>query len=202
MLSALIGEAVAWLLFVMVRVNAPELPIPSGLATTLASLNTAIAMAITFPLIASLGLFAIYFISKKVIVLYQAAKFVQVGVLNTFIDLGVLNFLILFSGIAEGLAFTIFASISFTAAVINSYYWNKYWTFKEKESAQAKEFAQFLFVSIIGLFINVGVASVIVNVVGAPEGVAPGVWANVGKLIGIAFSLIWNFIGYKFWVFK
>ncbi|MDP4010523.1 MAG: GtrA family protein [Candidatus Spechtbacteria bacterium] len=202
LLSAVIGEAVAWLLFVMVRVNAPELPIPSGLAQSLSSLNTAFVMAVVFPILSVAVLFVVYLFSKKILLLYQATKFIQVGALNTFIDLGVLNFLILISGVAGGPLFSAFKGISFTVAVINSYFWNKHWIFKSKDISAGKEFSQFIFVSFVGFLINVGTASVMVNVIGPQGGIAPAVWANVGALAATFVSLGWNFIGYKFWVFK
>ena len=57
-------------------------------------------------------------------------------------------------------------------------------------------------VSTIGLFINVGALSLIVNSIGAPGAVSPALWANIGALIATAASLIWNFLGYKFIVFR
>ena len=202
LLSAVIGEAVAWLLFVMVRVNAPELPIPAGLAQSLTSLSTALLMAAVFPVLSVVGLFVAYLIGKKIVVLYQAAKFIQVGALNTFIDLGVLNFLILISGVVGGPLFSVFKGTSFLVAVINSYFWNKHWIFTSKDVSTGKEFSQFMFVSFMGFLINVGTASVVVNVIGPQAGIAPAVWANIGALAATFVALGWNFIGYKFWVFK
>ncbi len=200
--AAIIGEAVSWLLFVMVRVNAPKLPIPGGLAENLASLSTAFLMAAVLPVLSVAGLYIAYIINKKLRSIYQAAKFALVGALNTFIDFGVLNLLILATGISRGALFVVFAGTSFVAAVVNSYLWNKFWTFNDESGENTKEFAQFLFVSVVGLGLNAGAASFIVNIIGPQAGIADAVWANIGKLIGILFSLVWNFVGYKFWVFK
>lgn len=197
--SLIIGEAIAWLLFIMARVNATEFPLPSDV---IKSLSLAVLLAIFFPLLSSAGLFLAYVLAKKISIIYQAAKFILVGALNTFIDLGVLNALILFTGIVSGAGFGFFKGASFLVAVINSYLWNKYWTFKSKDSQATKEFSQFMFVSIIGLFINVGIATLVVNVIGPQGGVAPVTWANVGALVSVVISLVWNFLGYKFWVFK
>ena len=201
--ALIIGEAVAWLLFILAKVNAPELPLPSGLADTLSSLTTAILLAVVLPILSLEGLFIVWLLSKRFKILYQAAKFALVGALNTFIDLGILNLLILLTGIASGNFFLVFKGASFTIAVVNSYLWNKYWTFKVKKTDEVeREFLQFIFVSVIGFFINVGTAALVVNVIGAPVGFAPGLWANVGALIATFTALAWNFIGYKFWVFK
>lgn len=197
--SLVIGEAIAWLLFIMARVNAPELPLPPGIVIAVSS---PLLLAVVLPLLSVAGLFIAYVLAKKISIIYQAAKFILVGVLNTFIDLGVLNVLILFTGIFSGTGFVVFKGASFLVAVINSYVWNKYWTFKSRDSQAAKEFSQFMFVSVIGILINVGTAALIVNVIGPQGGIAPQVWANVGALASVVISLVWNFIGYKFWVFR
>jgi putative flippase GtrA len=143
---------------------------------------------------------------KNFILYFQAGKFVLVGVLNTLIDLGVLNLLIFATGIASGLWYTVFKGISFIAAVINSYILNKFWTFKSAGQAnKGKEFAQFLTVSIVGFGINVGVASLVVNVISQqfPSfGVSEQIWANIGAISATFCAMAWNFIGYKFIVFK
>ena len=96
--------------------------------------------------------------------------------------------------------YVIFKSISFIAAVSNSYVWNKYWTFESK-SSETKEIVQFFAVSVIGFLINVGIASSIANFVSV-VGVSDKLMANFGALSGTIAGLMWNFLGYKFIVFK
>lgn len=148
-----------------------------------------------------LGFLILDFFSRWLPLLRQITKFVIVGGLNTFLDFAILNFLIASSGIATGLGYSFFKGISFLVAVTNSYFWNKYWTF-EATGKKELQFLQFIVVSAIGLFINVGVASFIVNNVGAPGSISPALWANIGALVAVAASLIWNFLGYKFIVFR
>lgn len=147
------------------------------------------------------GFLVLDFFSRWLTILRQITKFVIVGGLNTFLDFAVLNFLIAWSGIAVGIGFSFFKGISFLVAGTNSYFWNKYWTF-ESSNKKELEFVQFIVVSAIGLFINVGVASFIVNNIGAPGAISLALWANIGALIAVAASLIWNFLGYKFIVFR
>lgn len=137
------------------------------------------------------------------IIIRQAIKFVLVGGLNTLIDLGALNLLIFLSGITAGFGYSAFKGVSFIAAVINSYFLNKFWTFNLQKTKEAKkEFAQFFIVSLIGFGINVGVASFVVNIIGVQFGLAPKIWANVGAIIATLVGMTWNFLGYKFIVFK
>jgi len=135
----------------------------------------------------------------------QFIRFFFVGLLNTGIDFGVLNFLIYLTGKSSGIYFPVFKSISFIIAVTNSYFMNKHWTFKSLDNingTKASEFFKFFGVYIIGGGINVGVATYVVNYVSAPIGFSPVLWANVGAVFAAAFTLTWNFIGMKFFVFK
>jgi putative flippase GtrA len=133
----------------------------------------------------------------------QAIKFILVGILNTVIDLGILNVLILISGVSAGLGYSIFKGISFAAAVINSYFLNKFWTFQRGATgAPRKEFTQFFIASVIGFGINVSTASFVVNFIGPQLGVGANIWANVGAILATLTAMFWNFLAYKFIVFK
>lgn len=139
--------------------------------------------------------------TKELII--QIGKFVVVGGINTGIDLLVLNLLMYFSGHNEGIYFSLFKGISFIVAVTNSYVMNKFWTFKEKKIERVgSQFSQFLVISIAGFGINVGAASLVVNFVSSPGFISETIWANVGALVGTGVSLVWNFAGYRFIVFK
>lgn len=137
------------------------------------------------------------------LIVKQAIKFVLVGILNTGIDFGVSNLIMLILGVYAGLGFVLAKGIGFTVAVINSYFLNKFWSFRGQGGGGAgKEFTQFFVVSLIGLGINVGVASLVVNIIGPQFGIGVRLWANVGLICATGASMIWNFIGYKFIVFK
>jgi len=128
-----------------------------------------------------------------------------IGSANFAVDFGVLNLLIFLTGIASGWLFTLFKSISFMVAVTNSFFWNKLWAFKKKDKnvkESGKEFMQFLAVSVIGLILNAGTASFIVNVIGPQAGISIKTWANIATAVASVVVLTWNFVGYKFWVFK
>lgn len=200
--SLAIGELSAWLLYIIGKVNAAELPLPQGIVSTFSTLQGALMLAVALPILSVLGLYVAYFLAKFVKIIYQAAKFALVGVLNTFVDLGILNLFILLTGISAGTSYSMFKGVSFVVAALNSYVWNKWWTFESKREKMGKEFSQFMIVSVIGFFLNVGTATLMVNVIGPQFGLAPALWANVGALAGTAVVFIWNFVGYKFWVFK
>ncbi|MCX7616048.1 MAG: GtrA family protein [Patescibacteria group bacterium] len=155
-----------------------------------------------------LGVVAVFFlwlaslISLKIPIVFQLAKFAAVGSFNTFLDWGIVNLLIFLTGIVSGLGFSLFKAISFLIANIGSYFWNKYWTFIDKDKANIQEFGKFFVVSVIGMVLNVVVASLIVNYIAYPSSLSPRQWANVALLVATLVSLVWNFVGYKFFVFE
>ena len=130
--------------------------------------------------------------------LWQIAKFILIGGFNTLIDLGVLNILIFATGITSGLGFSLFKGTSFLVAVSNSYFWNKRWTFRSKKDV----FLQFFTVSAVGFVLNVGTASFVVNVITPQFELSEQLWANIGAITGTLVVMTWNFLGYKFVVFK
>jgi putative flippase GtrA len=156
------------------------------------------SLLVAFPAMAALGIFVTALIGKRLPIVFELGKFGLVGAANTFLDLGVLNLFILITGASGGVLFSIFKTVSFLAAVANSYLWNKWWTFKAREGSTV----QFFLVSALGLLINVGTASFIVNVFSPLSGITAEAWANVAAVTATLLSLVWNFLGYKFVVFR
>ena len=158
---------------------------------------------VIFPILSFLGMSVASVIGQKILIAYQAAKFFLVGILNTLIDIGILNFFISLTDTTKGIFYSIFKAISFLVATTNSYFWNRFWTFeKGKEGTQSQEFLKFLLVTIIGFLINVGVASFVVNVIGTQSGISEKIWASVGAIVAAFAAFIWNFLASKFIVFK
>lgn len=130
-------------------------------------------------------------------------KFICVGLLNTAIDLAVLNALLLVFGVGvQGGLFSVFKAISFLVAVTNSFFFNKYWVFRNLNPLKIKESVMFFGVSTAGLFINVSVSSIVFFILTYVWAVSPGLAANIGALFGSGTVFLSNFLGYKFIVFK
>ncbi len=134
--------------------------------------------------------------------IFQFAKFAESGVLNTFIDMGILNALIWFSGITSGGLIALFNVFSFSSATVNSYFWNKFWTFDRKDKVAGKEFLTFFTVTMIGMGINTLIVFLGTTFVEPFFGLSSGLWANLVKILATFISMIWNFAGYKFIIFK
>src|SRR3989344_3160089 len=190
-LVTIIGFLVGWLLLMPAKNLGFEI-----------KLILVLGSVIGFSILAPIALFVLKFLSRFWKVLEQFGKFAAVGTLNTLLDLGVLNLLIYLTDISSGASYSGFKAISFLVGTTNSYFWNKFWTFGSRLPVTLNEYGRFIFFTLIGVLINVAVATLVVNVIGAPAGVNPKLWANVGALAGVFTALLWNFLSYKKIVFK
>jgi putative flippase GtrA len=184
-----------FLLFVMTNLKG-EIPMPGFL-----SASKWLIIVIT-PTFVTLWIYLTFNLGTRWPVFFQFGKFVTIGFSNTAIDFGLLNLFMYISHIERGLFFSLFKGFSFLFAVSNSFIWNKFWTFDHNYSEQlGKQFVKFLVVSGVAFIINVGVASVIVNVIGPVGKFSPTLWANIGAFASLGITLLWTFLGYKFIVF-
>lgn len=159
-------------------------------------------LLIVLPVLSFLGIVIAGLIGRKVPVILQVAKFGLVGVLNTAIDFGILNILIFATGFDKGLKLAILNSVAVVLAIINSYFWNKSWVFESKSSKSGAELVQFLIVSIAAVLISDAIVGVVTGYIAPLGRLSAEQWANIAKVFGSAFSMIWNFLGYKFVVFR
>lgn len=133
----------------------------------------------------------------------QLVRFLLIGILNTAVDLGVLNLLlIIFRAGQNGEWYVAFKAVSFLVAVSNSYFFNRYWVFRPEQVTRASTVGSFFTVSVTGFFLNVAIASTIFNTLVGIYPVHAEFSANLGAIIGTVAVLTWNFLGYKFFVFK
>lgn len=196
LIAAIIGEITSW--YFIYLLGEP------GVIEKLGALGSLLwSLAVIFPLLAMLGLWIADLLGRKFISIFQLAKFLLVGVIATIFDLGTLGIFISLSGVSGGIGYDFFKGISFVISTVFKYIPDKLWAFKKRGSANVKnEFAQFFAVTLVGFFINVGVAHLIVNVVGPQFDLPAELWANIGGIGAVLTTFIWNFIGYKFFVFK
>lgn len=166
------------------------------------NLLTAILLMAFFLIFANFALWIASIIGKRVPAMFQFAKFGAVGAFNSFLDWGTLNLLMAITGIAAGFGFSAFKGTSFIVASISSYFWNKYWTFKSDEETNTKEIGKFATVTVIGFLLNIISASLIVFIFSSSNLMSPARLANLAAFSATIISLMWNFLGYKFIVFK
>lgn len=114
-------------------------------------------------------------------------KFGIVGVSNTIIDFVV--FYLLSFAIPEYLA----KAVSFTLSVVNSFIWNRWWTFERKGRAPKEEMIKFLLVNLLTLCINLVMYWFWRDLLGLNK-----VWSFI---LTAPFVTLTNYILNRFWVF-
>lgn len=207
-------------------------------------------------------------LNKRPIIL-QLLKFGCIGALNAALDFILLNLLTEAFSIQKGAGLGVLNVVSVSAAIIQSYFWNKSWAFVKVGTVSVlKQFVRLMLVGGLGVIaflavllgsqFNYGVAYftwlfvfyivlqiavwlsvrsdssgetrqastraeffgfVIVSVIGAGinsliltglvayfghslPSISDKLFKNIAKMAATVVSLVWNFIGYKFFVFR
>lgn len=115
-------------------------------------------------------------------------KFNAVGVINTLVDTAIYSLLVL-----TGLDTSIAQVISYSAGVANSYIFNSRWTFRDKETS-FKKTVLFIAVNLVSLSVSIAIIELCTRQFGIDKFIA--------KLISLPFSILINFLGSRFLVFK
>ena len=201
-LAILAGEASAWLsLPILKNLKIFDILAERGINAT----SFSIFWIIFIPIGAISALNFFYFLAKykNRVGFWELGKYGVIGVLNTFLNAGVYNFFIFITNISSGFTLDLFFVIAFFITVTNSFLWNKFWAFEEKKVENIKtEAIQFFGISAIVATINAIILHIIVNVIGAPIGIDPKIWANVALGLTIITAFLGNFFSYKYIVFS
>ena len=84
-------------------------------------------------------------------------------------------------------------------AILNSYYWNRRWTFRvERSHAHGAMITKFFIVALVGMLLNVVVGSSVNRMMHMGAGAR---WAGA-SLVATAVVVVWNFVGQKLWTFR
>ena len=141
----------------------------------------------------------------------QFVKFGIVGASSTVINLAVLYVML---RLVHGHWYDryIDATVAFLVSVVNGYYWNRRWTFKEAPTkALHTQFIQFVLVNLVGLVLDL----LIIRLLSVPlEHQLHGLEAAwppdkierfavlAAQLVATAVIVFWNFFANRFWTFK
>jgi len=124
-------------------------------------------------------------------------KFATVGAIGMVVDLTILNIM----HKAFGLPLLVANTISFSAAVLSNFTWNRLWTFPEsRQRPLIPQLGQFALVNVVGLAINNLVLWVVFNVVNnfMPDPLD----YNFAKVTAIGVVLFWNYGINRLWTYK
>ncbi len=134
-------------------------------------------------------------------------KFATVGAFGMIIDLTILNVMYRFilpplvPSLAAAHRLLVANSISFTAAVISNFTWNRLWTFPESRQRPIfRQFGQFALVNVLGLGINNLVLLVAFSIL---HQLVPDPYNyNAAKMLAIGVVLFWNFGINRIWTYR
>ena len=178
--------------------------VPTAINLGFKSYTVLFLLPIAIPVLFAVGIWLGGFLSRWLAIMRQFSKFAAVGFSNTAIDFGILNLLSMATGVTAGLQIGGVNVPGFVASVLNSYFWNQNWVFKGRESGEGvlHDFPKFLAVSVTGLLINSGIIILGTNFSGILGDFSAVTVLNISKVVATGVVLMWNFIGYKFLVFR
>jgi putative flippase GtrA len=127
----------------------------------------------------------------------EKIRFALVGGANTALD-----FILLFLFTGMGVDKIVANYFSTGLSLIFSFFVNKSFTFKNKSGSAKKQFALFLIITLIGLWVIQPIIIWGVTSVLAPYITSDELNLFIAKLIATVASLIWNYILYSRIVFK
>lgn len=122
--------------------------------------------------------------------IWQLLKFGVTGVAGFIIDFGVTFLLKEKLKVHKYIA----NSVAFILAATNNYFLNRSWTFENTDPDMTGQYITFMIVSTGGLLVNNGTIWLL-NDKGRMN-----FW--LAKFLAVFVSMIWNFIGYKFFTFN
>ncbi len=127
--------------------------------------------------------------------LVRFRKFLVVGLIGAAVDFSLLNLGIQVFNLAKWSANT----ISFTAAVLSNFAWNRFWTYPESRSEPVgRQLGQFTLVNVAGYLINQAVFLSLDRYVFHEWGT---LGYNVSKALAIGVVLFWNFGVNRVWTY-
>ena len=119
----------------------------------------------------------------------QLVKFCTVGASGYVVNLCVFALCVE----ALGLHHLPAATVAFVVAVLNNFWWNRYWTFRVRSGRASFQGARFFAVSVAAFLFAASILELLVSVAGMP--------ALAAQAISIVLATPLNFIGNKMWSF-
>jgi putative flippase GtrA len=82
---------------------------------------------------------------------------------------------------------------AYSLGIVNSFTWNRLWTFRTRKADVKREFVRFFTVNLVGLGMNACIMYLLVDIICTN--------AFVAQVVAIGFVLIFNFSLARYWVF-
>jgi len=134
-------------------------------------------------------------------------RFAVVGVIGAIVDFGVANLLVY----AFSAPLVVAGTISFIAAILSNFTWNRYWTYPDSRSKPvAQQLLQFIVISVMGLVIRVPILHFLEPVMfgvfsnlpfTVPFLSADVLAKNITLAIAVLIVMFWNFFANRYWTY-
>ena len=135
-------------------------------------------------------------------------RFAVVGFIGAVVDFGVANLLV-YAFLAP---LVVAGTISFIAAILSNFFWNRYWTYPDSRSKPiSKQLIQFSVVSVMGLTIRIPILRFLEpvmfrwfsNLPFSLPVLTPDLLAkNVTLAIAVLIVMFWNFFVNRYWTYN
>ena len=136
-------------------------------------------------------------------------RFAAVGIVGAVVDFGTFNLLTTLVGLTAVVA----SVLSFIAAIINNFIWNRYWTYPDSRSKPlGRQLIQFSAVSILGLLIRTPIIAILEplffrffsGLAFLPIGFfsAEFLANNLALAIAVIVVMFWNFFINRYWTYN
>lgn len=132
--------------------------------------------------------------------LAQIVRFCVVGGLNTFIDILAFNVLVWGLPTQNPTLLIGYNSFAYLIGAVNSFCWNKLWTFKHRSKVTRSQLIRFALVTALGIVCNdtfLWLATTLLTSLSLKS----FLWTNVAKVSAIAGSVAVSYLGMRFSVF-
>jgi putative flippase GtrA len=158
-------------------------------------------------------------------------KFLIVGAIGFVVDFGFFNLLLnpinnwvtpgqwlynLLAGLGFGDYFithlgpSIASSISFVAAVVSNFLWNRYWTYPDSRSrSRRRQFTMFFLVSAVGVLIRIPIVFImtplfrsLVAGIGPLQAYTTRLADTLSLMVAVIVVLFWNFFANRHWTYN
>ncbi len=158
-------------------------------------------------------------------------KFLVVGAIGFVVDFGIFNLLLnpvhrmlvpgsavydLLAGLGLSehtithLGPSVASAISFVAAVVSNFLWNRYWTYPDSRSrSRRRQFAMFFLVSAVGVLIRIPIVFFmtpvfrsLVSNIGPLQAYTTRLADNLSLGVAVVVVLFWNFFANRHWTYN
>jgi putative flippase GtrA len=129
-------------------------------------------------------------------------KFLIIGTMNALVDVFVLDGLLWLVPARTAWALSVYNTIAVVAALLNSYIWNKRWTFGDLATGSAKERLLFFLQAILNLILNDVIVVWISSYLVFSKSVPFFISSNAAKAIAMMASSSVSYLCMRWFVFR